>query len=199
MKNPANTDLIFDISEALHHTNAFAQAVEYLQSIPEVAQLIRERYLQPTPNLDELMECSIDSLGYIYAITMKEANLDPEFSRKVEVEDDASYIILRMRQTHDIWRIITGFDTTGAGELALQSFMLAQCRLPLPVVLIAGGLLQSLKYPQALNSMMSGISKGWNLGLKTQPFLGQKWEEHWDKPVAIWRHELGVNAALLSI
>jgi ubiquinone biosynthesis protein Coq4 len=36
---------------------------------------------------------------------MRGANLDPEFYRQVELEDDASYLALRMRQTHDIWGV----------------------------------------------------------------------------------------------
>ncbi len=31
------------------------------------------------------------------------------------------------------------------------------------------------------------------MGMKAKSFLAQKWEEEWQKPVAKWREELGIE------
>ena len=70
---------------------------------------------------------------------------------QIAVQDDASYILLRLRQTHDIWHLITGFGTDVAGELGLKAFELAQTRRPMALVLLTFGLLKALiKTPDAL-------------------------------------------------
>jgi len=57
---------------------------------------------------------------------------------------EASYVLFRFRQTHDIWHLVTGFDTDVIGELGLKSFELAQTRRPLAFVLLIGGLCKGL-------------------------------------------------------
>lgn len=194
IKDPGQTESVFDIVEGMRNTEASKLAVEYVKSQPEVAQIVEERYLSPTPNLDELMQLPQGSLGYEYAAALKAAGFDPDFYRKIEVTDDLSYIMLRVRQSHDIWHTITGFSTDVPGELGLQAFSLAQTHLPLPIILIAGGLLKSLlKSPSELEKLLDRIAVGYRMGRKAKPFLGQKWEENWEKPVSEWRAELGVE------
>lgn len=192
--NPGNTDSVFEIIEGMRNTEASHLALEYIKSQPEVSQIIEERYLAPTPDLDLLITYPKDSLGYIYASKMKQENFDPEFYQKIEVKDDLSYILLRLRQSHDIWHTVTDFDTNVTGELGLQSFNLAQTRLPLPILLIAGGLLKTLlQSPAEMNRLLDQIAVGYRMGSKAKPFLAQKWEEHWDKPISQLRAELGVE------
>jgi ubiquinone biosynthesis protein Coq4 len=97
-------EAVFDIAAALANQEVSAAAITYLKSHPEIAQLFEEQYIAPTPNLEALLKLPDDSLGFAYASHMRAANLDPEFYRQVELIDDASYLALRMRQTHDIDR-----------------------------------------------------------------------------------------------
>lgn len=107
------------------------------------------------------MQYPQDSLGYCYAASLTEAGFDPEFYRAIAVRDDASYILLRLRQTHDIWHLITGFGTDVAGELGLKAFELAQTRRPMALVLLTFGLLKALlKTPDALATLLPTISPG---------------------------------------
>jgi len=71
-----------------------------------------------------------------YGTHLKQANLNPNFFRQVEVVDDASHLFQRLRQTHDISHIITGFGIDGLGEMELKAFEYAQTRRPMAVVLI---------------------------------------------------------------
>jgi ubiquinone biosynthesis protein Coq4 len=193
LRDPSQTESVFDIVEGMRNTDATKMAVKYVKSAPEVEQIVNERYIAPTPDIENLLKYPEGSLGHTYASYIKESNFTPDFYRKIKVEDDISYILLRMRQAHDIWHIVTGFGTDSIGELGLQAFSLAQTRLPLPVILLAGGLLKTLKEPENLDNLLDRVAAGYKMGSKAKPLLAQKWEEHWDKPLSEWRSELGVE------
>ncbi|MBD1893833.1 Coq4 family protein [Coleofasciculus sp. FACHB-129] len=191
--NGTDIEAVFDIAAALANHKVSAAAITYLKSHPEIAQLFEEQYIAPTPNLEALLKLPEDSLGFAYASHMRAANLDPEFYRQVELQDDTSYLALRMRQTHDIWHTVTGFGTDPVGEIGLQAFTLAQNRSPLAVMLIAAITLNTIKMNSDLNPLVSLIQQSYDLGDRAKPFLGQKWEEAWEKPLADWRAELNVT------
>ena len=193
-RDVSKTDSVFDMSEAFRHTDSNKLATEYMKSLPGVQELIAERYLAATPDIEALLKLPEDSLGYVYAYKMKAANFDPEFYRKIPVLDDTTYLALRIRQTHDIWHTVTGFGTDVAGEIGLQGFYLAQTHGPLSVAIMAGFILNTLlKSSEHLTQIMNAMSQGYNMGIKAKPFLVQKWEENWEKPLAEWRAELGVE------
>lgn len=191
--NGTDIEAVFDIAAALANHKVSAAAITYLKSHPEIAQLFEEQYIAPTPNLEALLKLPEDSLGFAYASHMRAANLDPEFYRQVELQDDTSYLALRMRQTHDIWHTVTGFGTDPVGEIGLQAFTLAQNRSPLAVMLIAAITLNTIKMNSDLNPLVSLIQQSYDLGDRAKPFLGQKWEEAWEKPLADWRSDLNVT------
>jgi ubiquinone biosynthesis protein COQ4 len=192
--NPNQTDAVFDIADGLRQTDLYEQFIEHVNSQPAVSQIIQERYFSPTPDLENMLNYSQDSLGYHYATTMNDTGLQPDFYRKLDVEDDYSYIAMRMRQTHDIWHIITGFGTDLAGEVGLQAFTLAQTQSPLAIALITGAMVSALKSSSSLNSLVEKMQQGWQMGESAQPFLAQKWEEDWKKPLSEWRADIKVQS-----
>lgn len=192
LRNPSNTQSVYDIEDGLYGSQAMQLAVDFIKADASAAELVQDRYIAPSPDLETLLQYPQDSLGYCYAASLTEAGFDPEFYRAIAVRDDASYILLRLRQTHDIWHLITGFGTDVAGELGLKAFELAQTRRPMALVLLTFGLLKALlKTPDALATLLPTISQGYQLGLRTQPLLSQKWEAQWEKPLQEWRQELG--------
>ncbi|WP_228061351.1 Coq4 family protein [[Phormidium] sp. LEGE 05292] len=52
-----------------------------------------------------------------------------------------------------------------------------------------------LSFPEDLDLLLDRIAVGYRMGAKAKPFLAQKWEKNWEKPVAEWRAELGVELA----
>ena len=194
LRDPAQTDSVYDVEDGLRHTKATELAVEYVKSKPNVAALFQERYLAPAVNLEDLLKLPTESLGYSYAIYIKDSGFDPNFYRLLKVEDDISYFLLRMRQTHDIWHIVAGFSTDVFGELGLKAFELAQTHRTMSAVLIAGGLLSTLfKHPEDLDKLLEQIAIGYRLGAKAKPFFAKKWEENWERPLLEWRQELGIE------
>jgi ubiquinone biosynthesis protein COQ4 len=195
-RDPTKTESVYDIEDGLRNTKATQLALEFVKTDPEVDQIISERYMPPSVDIDALLALPIDSLGHTYATYINNFNFDPNFYRKVEVNDDISYMFLRMRQTHDIWHIVAGFGTDIAGELGLKSFELAQTHRTMSLILLAGGLLSTLsKSPADLDNLLNCVARGYYSGVKAKPFLAQKWEEQWSKPLLGWREELGLNVS----
>ncbi len=200
LKDAGQTDSVYDIEDGLRHTEATRHAVEFVKQKPGVAALIQERYIAPSPNLELLLTYPPDSLGYAYASYLTESGFDPNFYRPIEVKDDISYVLLRLRQTHDIWHIVTGFSTDVAGELGLKAFELAQTRRTIALVLVSGGLLSSLfKAPDTLDTLLDRVAVGYRMGAKARPLLAQKWEEHWDLSVTDWRAQLEIEPTPIYI
>lgn len=181
-----------ELSTSLVNTPAFRLAVEEMKSVPEVADIIAERYMAPAHDLDALLQYPPDSLAHVYASRMKQAGFQT-LAAEVEVDSEVSYVENRWQQTHDIWHIVTGFDTSEIGEIALQAFYLAQFRLPLASMLIANALITTtLWQPESLSALLGAIAQGWEMGHIAKPLIAQKWEEGWEKPVAVWQLELNI-------
>lgn len=195
-QQPVNFEAIYDLDEILRKTKLGTISIEYLQSQPEVAAIIQERYLPPVPNLDRLLTYPPESLGYQFASHLVENHFDPKFYRQREVTDDLSYIMLRRSQTHDIYHIVTGFGTDAAGELGLQAFMVAQMRSPIGLAILAAGIIYQLADPVMSNLQMQQIGRGWQMGVTAKPFMAQKWEDCWEKPLAQWQAELGIATGI---
>ncbi|MBF2027404.1 MAG: hypothetical protein IGS48_11630 [Oscillatoriales cyanobacterium C42_A2020_001] len=191
---------LYDIEEGLQHTQATRFAIEFLKTNPAIAQIMAERYLAPAPECDRLLQYPHNSLAYAYGTHLKQANLNPNFFRQVEVVDDASYLFQRLRQTHDIWHVITGFGIDSLGEMELKAFEYAQTRRPMAVVLIGLVILSEVfKAPTELGTFFDRITAAYQFGARVKPLFAQKWEEHWEKPVAEWRQELGMQPELQGV
>lgn len=185
---------IFDIEEALlSHKDVLAAQLEYLKSNPDIAQLFEERYSPTHPSVEELLKLPKDSLGFAYASNLQSAEYSPDFLPKIEVKDDATYYMTRMHQTHDIWHTVSGYGFDDFGGAGLGGFQFGNNRDPLNVVVLASGLLNLIKAKSDyLNVVMAVLLQGYNAGIQAKPFLAQKWEDAWDKPLAEWRAELNV-------
>jgi ubiquinone biosynthesis protein COQ4 len=196
IRDPQKTDSVYDIEDGMKHSEAMATATRYMLAKPEIAALAEERYLATTPDISKLLQCPPNSLGYAYSNYINTAGFDPVFYRSITVEDDTSYLLLRLRQTHDIWHVVTDFSVDVTGELGLKAFELAQTRRTMAGILIAGGFLKCLlQTPNELDGLLDNISRGYRMGLQAKPLLAQKWEENWDKPLSEWRSELGIGIA----
>lgn len=196
IKRPTNTEVVYDVEDALmrSHPHAMAAAVRHMLSEPSVVAIVQERYVAPTPNLSLLLSYPPTSLGYQFAQHMTKFGLDPGFYRKVHIVDDATYLVFRTRQTHDIWHVVTGFDIDVAGEVGIKAFELAQTRRPLAGIMIAGAFLKVLlNQPQDLEKLVDSIAIGYRMGRKAKPLLAQKWEEHWEQSLEDWRSQLNLE------
>jgi ubiquinone biosynthesis protein COQ4 len=194
IRDPQQTESVYDIEDGMKHSAAMVTATHHMMAQPEIAGLAAERYLATTPDILKLLEYPPDSLGYAYAKYIDTNGFDPGFYRLMTVEDDTSYLVLRLRQTHDLWHVVTGFATNVPGELGLKAFELAQTRRTMAGILIAGGFLKCLlQTPAELDELLNNISRGYRMGLQAKPLLAQKWEENWGKSLNELRSALGLR------
>src|SRR5262249_20208272 len=118
--------------------------------------------------------------------------IDPKFYEDIPVHDDASYMILRCRQTHDILHVLLGASTTLEGEVFVQGFVYAQTHARLsPLALSVTVIHTFLKSPSEVPALVEKFLLGFNLGRRAAPFLAVRWSEHWARPLSEVRAELG--------
>lgn len=195
LRNPEGTESVFDIEDGLKDTRAADGVVRRVGADDGVAALMKERYLAAPVDIDELVRMPADSLGHAFARHILDHGFDPDYYRKLDVETDLDWVLMRMRQTHDVWHVVTGIDTSRLGELAVKAFELAQTWRPLAAVITCGGVMRYLmKDPDQLGDVMTHVSHGYQLGRHAAPFLAQRWELHWRRPLAEWRAQVGLPA-----
>jgi ubiquinone biosynthesis protein COQ4 len=146
-----------ELSRSLLRTEAQLEMVQALKAEPNCAVLIAERYLPPQYDWDALLNCPLESLGYAYATWATSQELYADLYSDIAVESEASYVEARLGQTHDLWHLITGFDTSVASEIGLQAFYLAQFPYPLAAMLIADASVnEMLMEPKKLSPLLQG-------------------------------------------
>ncbi|MFP4103855.1 Coq4 family protein [Coleofasciculus sp.] len=195
MLDPKHTESVFDIEDGLRHSASSKELLRFTAKDSVVQTLIKERYLQKTPpNTPELKKLPKGSLGREYVNHLDQFGFDPDYYRKIDVQEDIDYIMMRIRQTHDIWHVITGFDTHPLGEIAIKAVELAQTHRPMAAAICAGGVFRyMLKQPEEFGYCLDSITAGYHLGLKAKPLLAMKWEELWEYQVEDLRRELNVQ------
>ena len=187
-------ETVGDLTYGLLETPAYDLVAQHLNQDPACAALIRDRHIPTAHDLDTLLTLPPDSLGYIYAAEMKRKGFDPNLHAGLTAKSDAEYVELRLSQTHDLWHIISGFDTDLIDEIGLQAFHLPQFPYPLATMLVATSLISTtLKEPEMLPKLLEAIAQGFQMGKTAKPLFAQKWEEGWETPLAQWQAELNIQ------
>jgi ubiquinone biosynthesis protein Coq4 len=140
------------------------------------------------------------TLGREFARYLTDNGLDANLLREsafIEAHrkrgDDVGYLAERGFQLHDLFHVLTGFDTTPLGEVRVVSFTVAQTPAPYPAMIIASRPLQMVLYkPELLPPVMDAITEGWALGRRARPLMHVHWEEFWERPLAELREEHGL-------
>lgn len=185
--------VVDELTDGLIETPAYDLMAQYLMRDPASAALMRDRHIPPAHDLDQLLTYPQDSLGYSYAAAMKKTGFDPNLHQGMVAESDAHYVELRLSQTHDIWHIVTGFDTSLTGEIGLQAFHLPQFPYPLATMLVANSLMSmTLLVPEELPKLLEAIAQGFQMGKAAKSLFAQRWEEGWEKPLTQWQAELNI-------
>lgn len=195
-RNPENTAAVFDLAEALYKMGSSEAVRKKFQQDPDCFEIIKNRTLLKPINLTELQTLPLGTIGRAYADHMIGNKLDPNFYRVLEIKNDTIFVMMRMRQTHDLWHVLTGFNTSVPGEIGLQAFMAAQISAPLSILLMAGALFKvATKQQESLDVVMNSITQGWLMGKKAKPFFSIDWEANWKTPVLELRSAYQVEAS----
>jgi ubiquinone biosynthesis protein Coq4 len=170
---------------------------EMVLTHPLAQQMLEERTLSPVPDLEALAALPEGSLGRAFETYMTENDLDPVLLREsafIEAHkkrgEDVGYLAERGFQLHDMFHVLTGFDTSPLGEVRVVSFTVAQTPAPYPALIVASRPLQAALYkPQLLPPIMDAITEGWALGRRARPLITVHWEDFWERPLTELRRE----------
>jgi ubiquinone biosynthesis protein Coq4 len=133
-------------------------------------------------------------LGRAFADFLNLRGLDPYGLPRRPAVDEPTYLTAHLYETHDLWHVVTGFDTDVAGELGLQAFYLPQLHGKLPLLLLAAGLLNTLLFAfDDWRARLDAIVRGYRMGQRARPFFGVRWGEWWERTLSDVRQELRVE------
>lgn len=157
--------------------------------------LWERRYCPERYDVAELLGLPAETLGGAYARHMTSRGLRPDFYDAVEPRDRNHYLRLRLRQTHDVWHVLTGFDTTLPGELGLQGFYQGQCANGLPALVLARAILAG-SFTGGFGEMLQGVDafcEGHRTGRMAQSLLAVEWEQAWTEPLRSLREQYRIE------
>ncbi len=200
VKDPTRLDEVFVLAESVETEEAAARVAAIFQTDPHSARVLRERPRLGEIDLAALSKLPEGTLGRVFADAMIRMNLDPkDILVPPNVASDYDYVRAHLRETHDVWHPVTGFDTDVAGELGLQAFYLAQFQAPLSALLLMVGFANTLFFAmEDRDRRMRAIVRGWMIGKRAEPFFGVRWSEMWTMPLDEVRRRLRVEPDLAS-
>lgn len=191
---------IFDIEDLLANSPQMQKCLQAIQSNPSSARLLEERYLGPELILKTLLQYPKDSLGWTYAKVLSAMEYDPQFYRKRDINSDIDYITHRVRKTHDLHHILTGFSFDDLGEFGVLSVSSGQIKYPAAQLACLLGttlsfitLAPSVGTQENLEYLFDLITQGIRISREAKLLFPIKFEEGLDRPIEDWRTELGIK------
>jgi ubiquinone biosynthesis protein COQ4 len=155
-----------------------------LRARPEVQDYLR----RPVPLvLDRaaLGRLPAGTLGRSFVEFLDAQGIDPEDLNRASRTGGRYPLGEHKRKTHDLWHVLTGFETDVAGELGLQAFDQAQHGGPASLAFLSAGYLNALLCaPEDACRRTDAIVRGWSLGRRARPLFGVDWAAFWATPLA---------------
>jgi ubiquinone biosynthesis protein COQ4 len=194
LANPDDTENVLELLGVANSGPSARARTERFFNNPAGKKLYDERRTidSRTMDIDALAALPEGTLGHAYATFLRSRGLTPEVfdGAPAGIADPRrSYIVQRMRQTHDLWHVVTGCETDPAGEVALQAFLYAQTRTPGSALLAAAGMLRILRTSPAI---VRDVIALYRAGARARSLPSFAWEDHWDKPLSEVRAMLGL-------
>ena len=168
--------------------------IDRMKADPATRTCIEDRYLGPELDLDALVNYPRGSLGYTYARVMKHLGYAAHFyTDRPSIDEETDYVTMRVRKTHDLHHIVTGFSMTGPGELGVIAITALQFGYPAFMTIDLGAIALSMLRVEGWGRAIHNVRVGWDMADQAKPLLGVRWEEGLDKPLDVWRRELNVE------
>jgi ubiquinone biosynthesis protein COQ4 len=195
--NPRDTQQVFVLAAAVDRPRLHLLLAQ-LRARPEGRALLAKRPSIDSKSVDlaRLRALPPDTLGGAYARMLERERLDPDlFQPPPLLSPELSYVAQRVRQTHDIWHVVTGLSTSIADEIALQAFTNAQLHNHTSRLIVTfGALFYGVRYPD----LREHVRAFRRVGSGCAFLLTVYWEELWELPLDRVRAQLGVLLPLTS-
>ena len=200
VRDPDDTRKVFEIIEAMAGDANEKSAARFKQTQSGQRILATQGSLLDSLRAREVLQAmSADSLGRAYLHFLDSENLSfdglVEASETTGLQDqgdkDAKRFMLRQRDQHDLWHVVTGYGRDIAGEASLLAFTYAQTRnRGLGVIALVGGLKLAKHYGFAI---FKSLRQGYRLGKRAAWLPQQEWETLLQLPLTQVRDLLNVG------
>ncbi|KAJ3028936.1 UNVERIFIED_CONTAM: Ubiquinone biosynthesis protein [Siphonaria sp. JEL0065] len=196
LSNPSREDMVAALGE-LTGECALQRMRTKMVLDPTGRRLLRDRPLinTGTVNLQRLREMPRNTLGRAYVNFLDLECVSPDTRTPVrhmpEADEELKYVMLRYRQVHDFFHVLTGLGTSLEEEIAVKWFELAQTGLPMTLL---SGLLGPLRLSSADRKLLFTEHVPWLLqaGTRSKFLMNVYYEEILEKPMDQVRKEVGI-------
>lgn len=197
LRDPDDTARVFDVIDALSGRSG-ERVFERFRKSDTGARLLAER-----PNLvttlndrERLLEMPAGMLGRAYGefVAREQISADglvaaSERARDPAIPEERYWFGARLRDMHDLWHVVTGYNRDLLGEASLLAFSYAQTRNRGIGFIVLVAYLKAGPLPHGRPMIRDGYRRG-----KTAAWLPeQDWEALLAKPLAEVRRELRVG------
>jgi len=198
LRNPDDTALVFEIIEALSGRTRTRVFDRFCSSESG------KRLLSKRPNLlarltdrDALLALPRGTLGRTYGEFMSREQISAD--GLVEASEDwlredlpaeRRWFADRLRDTHDLWHVVTGYGRDLLGEASLLAFTYAQTRNPGIGFIVAVAYLRARGINRPARRL---LRDGYRRGKRAAWLPGVEWEELLAQPLARVREQLRVG------
>ncbi len=184
---------VFDIEDVLTNGPQMEKCLQTVCQNSDSVKLLNERYLGPDFNLESLLQLPKGSLGWTYGKVLSAMEYDLHFYRIREIKSDVDYITHRIRKTHDLHHILTGFSFDDRGEFGVISVTIGQIKYPaFQLVCLIGSLLSfAIDRPREgvddpLEFNFDLVTQGIRIARQAKPLFPVKFEEGLERPLDQW-------------
>ncbi len=193
-RDPYDTEQVFILSTNIN-VGAIRRRLPRFYASAEGQRLYAEDRSIDTRHvdLDALAQLPAGTLGHEYTRFLADRDFTPDLFQAPENVADprASYLMKRIRQTHDLWHLLTGHPTNPAGEVALQAFTYGQLGAPSSLLIALAGTARGLSDRRTLPAE---VLSAYRAGRRAAPLVAFPWEDHWATPLAELRALLRITA-----
>ncbi len=185
-------DAVAILSKTLNDAETLNIIIEFLSHHPQGKQAFLSRPRLGSVDLQQLLTYPQNTLGYVYADHMTRNGLMPLQTSKSD--NDYQFFIAHIRETHDLWHVVTGFDTNIIGEIQLEAFYVAQLYASrFWLALIAKNLLKAVVDDiETAGEYLNAITQGWTMAQRAKPLFGIRWNTLWSTPLKDIRTNLNI-------
>jgi ubiquinone biosynthesis protein COQ4 len=197
--NPEATENI--LSVGFHQDSLTQESIESgkirdpFTDYVELEQQWNDKYKPEKFDIQKLSIYPVNTLGYHYAKHILEKKLNPNSVDSIKPKNKYHWLRLRIQKTHDVWHVLSGFDTDQAGEVGSQGIYFAQYVNGQSALVLGGGIMKTIlrENYDITEKMIDAFIKGYILGKQAKPLLPVKWENHWNDNLEDLRSSLNID------
>ncbi|MBM4266107.1 MAG: hypothetical protein FJ144_05745 [Deltaproteobacteria bacterium] len=201
IQDPDDTRKVFEVIDALSGS-ALERAFRRFRGTETGRRLLEERpdLLAVLSDRERLLAMRVGTLGRAYGEFVHREQLSAdglvEASMTAEeldptIPEERFWFGERLRDMHDLWHVVTGYNRDLIGEAALLSFTYAQVRNRGVGLIVLAAYLQANGEIRWARKVMRDA---YRRGNRAAWFAGQDWEALLERPLAEVRRDLGVEA-----